>query len=237
MKATLRVTTFLAVVLLMGAVAWAQSSGNFSAAGNGSECLIATDGSLTTTGPAGCLEGTFTTSTGNINNCLTYSAAIKTSSGNGVTLLITPSAVTGLFTDTKLTTSISSSTAEIGIQMCVNITDSSGNPVGTVYPNVGGNGGAKGGTCAIYDERFQSISNTLFSELTSGQFDLLQTTLSAHSFNFIAQVPNGTNTVNVSWNIIDINAIGNASVAACVGPSDLTITQTKIFNNSGSLSF
>jgi hypothetical protein len=237
MTRTNRVFIFLAALLLMGSVAWAQSSGNFSAAGNGSECLIATDGSLTTTGPAGCLTGPFTTATGNINGCTTYSAAIKTSSGNGVTLLITPSAVTGLFTDTKLTTTVSSSTAEVGIQMCVNITDANGNEVGTVYPNVGGSGGAAGGTCAIYDERFQSISNTLFSQLTSGNFDLLLTTLSAHSFNFIAQVPNGTNNVNVSWNVIDINAVGNASVAACVGPSDVTVTQTKIFNNSGSLSF
>jgi len=66
-------------------------------------------------------------------------------------------------------------------------------------------------------------------------------TLSAHSFNFIAQVPgdNRPHHVKATWKLTGVNqTTGSSSVAACVGPGDVTVTQTKIFNNSGSsLSF
>ena len=56
-----------------------------------------------------------------------------------------------------------------------------------------------------------------------------------------AQVP-GDNTphhVTATWTLTGVNqSAGSSSVAACVGPADVTVTQTKIFNNSGStLSF
>jgi hypothetical protein len=39
------------------------------------------------------------------------------------------------------------------------------------------------------------------------------------------------------WNVIGQGTSGNSSTASCVGPGILTVTQTKIFNNSGSLTF
>src|SRR5437667_7035165 len=130
-------------------------------------------------------------------------------------------------------------------------------------------------SCVVYDQRFQQISNTLFTnvltcaagnagttctsdadcsggtvcgppDLTGTQtctcgFDLTLSTLSAHSYNFIAQVPgdNKPHHVRATWKLTGVNqTIGSSNVAACVGPADVTVTQTKIFNNSGSsLSF
>ena len=42
-----------------------------------------------------------------------------------------------------------------------------------------------------------------------------------------------------TWKLTGVNqTTGSSSVAACVGPGDVTVTQTKIFSNSGSsLSF
>src|SRR5207247_8575512 len=72
-------------------------------------------------------------------------------------------------------------------------------------------------------------------------FDVTLSTLSAHGFNFIAQVPgdNKPHHVKATWKLTGVNqTIGSSNVAACVGPADVTVTQTKIFNNSGSsLSF
>ena len=68
-------------------------------------------------------------------------------------------------------------------------------------------------------------------------FDLTLSTLSAHSFNFIAQVPgdNAPHHVKATWKLTGVNQLtGSSNVAACVGPADVTVTQTKIFNNSGS---
>jgi len=72
-------------------------------------------------------------------------------------------------------------------------------------------------------------------------FDVTLSTLSAHGFNFIAQVPgdNKPHHVKATWKLTGVNqTIGSSNVAACVGPADVTVTQTKIFSNSGSsLSF
>jgi len=182
---------------------------------------------------------------------------IKTSNGSGVTLLITPSAATGLFTDTKLSSTVSSSNADIGIQVCVTVKG------GTVLPATTASADT---SCVVYDQRFQQLSNTLFQNVatcTAGNagaacstnadctggticgpastctcgFDLTLSTLSAHSFNFIAHVP-GDNTphhVTAEWTLTGVNqSTGSSSVAACVGPGDVTVTQVKIFNNSGS---
>lgn len=233
MTRTCRLFTFLAVLLLAGSVGWAQSNGNFSAAGSGTACLINTsNGQLS--GGAGCLE-TFTTSTGDVTNCLVFNPTIKTSNGNGVTLLVTPSAVTGLFTETKTLESTTSSTAEIGINVCV---EASGT---AVLPDTG-NGAGK--SCVIYDERFQQVSTNFFGLISgcstnaSCEFELILSTLSAHSFNFIVKDPtNKPQTIDVGWSIVNINTAGNATVGACVGPADVTVVQTQLFQNSGTLSF
>jgi len=272
----------LAIAMLIAPVAFAQSSGNFSASATAATCSIGAGGVLG--------GGTGTT---------IFSSQISTSSGSGVTLKITPSLVTGLFTDTKINTSLPSASADVGIQVCVTV-DGSG---AGVLPK----------SCVIYDERFQQISSQLFSQiaacntvvcttsadctsaglvgatcinptgLTGGgtcvvptatactttadcatgqtcinpggttlggicnqvagvannlcNFDLILSTLSAHSFDFVIPVSHGkAHTVTAEWSVVGAGASnGNASVASCVGPGMLTVTQMKVFNNSGAL--
>src|SRR5262245_59450630 len=123
------------VVAFGSAPARAQSSGNFSASGTPASCAIGTDGS-------------FSGGTG----VHIFSADISTSNGSGVTLDIRPSLVTGLFTDTKISTAVTKATADVGIRVCVTV-DGSG--AGILPTN-----------CAVYDQRFQQISSNLFSQLT-----------------------------------------------------------------------
>jgi hypothetical protein len=90
-----------------------------------------------------------------------FQTNIQTPNGQGTTLLIRPSLDTGLFTATKLTTTINNATADVGIQVCV-----------FVDPTINGNsisGGlpVKPANCVIYDQRIQQVSNTLFSQLTT----------------------------------------------------------------------
>src|SRR5262249_15597647 len=152
------------------------------------------------------------------------------SSGNGTTLDIRPSLVTGLFTQTKIDTSVPSSSADIGIEVCVTV-DNSG---AGILPK----------SCVVYDQRFQQISSQLFSQIStcfstvtttactvdadcsplgagficnnptgnalagvcvSGpnplcNFDLILSTLSAHSFDFVIAVDNKKpHVVDMTW--------------------------------------
>jgi hypothetical protein len=250
----MRKSAIVAVAVLLASTASAQSSGNFDAAVNPTVCTLnANTGTLSP----------LCTPTVDGTECVLLDTTIKTSNGSGVSLLITPSAVTGLFTSTKLSTTVNTATADIGIKVCVQVAG------GHVLPNDTPN--APDTSCLVYDQRFQQISNTLFTnvatcaagnagavctsdaqctggticgpaDLTGTQvctcgFDLTLSTLSAHSFNFIAQVPgdNAPHHVKATWKLTGVNQTnGSSSVAACVGPADVTVTQTKIFNNSGS---
>ena len=240
----------IAFAVAAAPTAFAQSSGNFSATGTGASCVIGDGGVLS----GGTSLGSFT-------------ADISTGSGNGTTLDIRPDLVTGLFTDTKIDTTISTSSADVGIQVCVKVDGSSNG----VLPS----------SCVTYDQRFQQISSQLFSQLTACQsvtsttactatsdcaalgtnyicnnptgltgaglcivpnplcnFDLILSTLSAHSFDFVVSADNKKpHVVDASWSIIGAGVKGSGSVASCVGPGVLTVTQTKVFNNSGALTF
>jgi hypothetical protein len=243
-----------ATALLGSVVAFGQSSGNFSATGTSASCVI---------GAGGILSGG--------TELAEFTANISTGSGNGTTLNIRPSVVTGLFAKTKIDTSVPSASADIGLEVCVKV---DGSDVG-VYPK----------SCVVYDQRFQQISSDLFSQLTACtlitttttctadidcaplgatytcnnpaggtgvcvaptanplcNFELILSTLSAHSFDFVVPVDNKKpHSVSASWKIIGLpgNNTGgtSSSVASCVGPGILTVTQTKVFNNSGSLTF
>jgi hypothetical protein len=106
----------------------------------------------------------------------------------------------------------------------------------------------------IYDKRFQQLSTDLFSTITECQvpnsncnIDLILSTLSAHSFNFVAtNVGQGVHTLAVSWVFectgnggtmepCDTTAFPANSAGACVGPGSLTVTQTKAFSQSGGI--
>src|SRR5947207_1007448 len=102
-----KLTSVFAVATLGSGLVFAQSSGNFSATGTSASCMIGAGGILS--------GGTELTS---------FTAAISTGSGNGTTLNIRPSLVTGLFTKTKIDTSVSSASADIGIEICVRVDES-----------------------------------------------------------------------------------------------------------------
>ncbi len=265
-----------AILLGIGGMVYAQSNGNFSASAVTATCAIGEKGALS--------GGTGTT---------IWSSNISTSNGSGVTLKITPSMVTGLFTDTKINTTIPTASADVGIEVCVKV-DGKGNKDGAgILPT----------DCVVYDQRFQQISSQLFSQISecntvvcttsadctaaglanancvnvtgltgggvcvvptttactttadcaAGQaciagfcnqvagvandlcnFELILSTLSAHSFDFVVPVGKGKpHTVTAEWSVIGAPKDGVAE--ACVGPGIVTVEQVKVFNNSGDL--
>ncbi len=159
-------------------------------------------------------------------------------------LLITPSLDTGLFTSTKINTNTNNATADVGIMVCVNVTDSNGKAMPVMPTN-----------CIVYDQRIQQISSQLFSQLSQCNtttactsnaqcpnsnyscvggycqnnlcdFSLLLTTLSAHSYNFVAPVPVGTYNVATSWYPIGQNqSTTGGTTNWCVGPFNVTVQQ------------
>src|SRR5216684_2282582 len=131
-----KVAVLIAAVLLACSASFAQSNGNFSATGTAAACAL--------NNTTGALSGGIPAAS--------FIADISTSNGNGTTLLVRPSLVTGLFTDTKISTSIPSASAVVGIEVCVTV-DGSG-------------AGVKPASCVVYDERFQQISSQLFSQLS-----------------------------------------------------------------------
>lgn len=262
-KLTVALLGCICTFWLATGAAFAQSSGNFSAGVLNYSCTLNdSTGALSSNcggvGQPGCIS--------------MLNAPIKVSNANGLALLVTPSLVTGLFTDTKIDTTVSSSSADIGVQVCVSVTNGDGTPA-TNAQVLGGNSNG----CVVYDQRFQQISSGLFSQLsecaaitttqactvdtdcanlngtpntgdqyscvngfcqgvnTACNFDLVLSTLSAHSYNFVVNAPGGNYNVNAAWSLIGANTAGKASVAACEGPGTLTVTQTKVFNNSGSI--
>ena len=255
-----RILGALCTLWLLTGIAFAQSSGNFSAQIFNTICSLDTS--------TGALSSTCTP-TVNGTQCASLSTPIKLSNGNGTTLLVTPSMVTGLYTDTKIDTSLSSTSADVGIQVCVTVT-----PDGSSTPISGAVQGGNANGCVVYDQRFQSISSQLFSQLSQCtaaptntpcssdadcsslgagytcdttasvcvgpnplcNFDLTLSTLSAHAYNFVVNVPGGNYDVNATWSLIGVASSNkNATVAACAGPGTLTVTQTKVFNNSGTI--
>src|SRR5438067_12724854 len=110
----------LAIAVLSASMALAQSSGNFDAAVNPTVCTL--DSSTGTLSP-------LCTPTADGTECVLLDTTVKTSNGSGVSLLITPSAVTGLFTSTKLSSTVNTATADIGIKVCVQVAG------GQVLPN------------------------------------------------------------------------------------------------------
>src|SRR5262249_48973930 len=104
----------------------------------------------------------------------------------------------------------------------------------TVYPS----------NCVVYDQRIQQVSNTLFSQLTTCtadstncNFEILLTTLAAHSFDFVAPVGNGNHKVVLQWAMIGSGATAGGKIDACVGPVTLTVQQVKNFSTNSPISF
>ena len=197
----------LLTVLCYSATAFAQSSGNFSASFDKSQCSI-TDSTGELTGGIGVTK--------------LPDVTIKVSSGSGVALIITPSLVTGLYTNNKLSSTSTTSTQNVGLRVKVTVDDSTEN----VFPELGSDG-------VIYDQRFMQVTASFLSGLTTCTdcFQIVESTLSAHSFNFyVSNLAPGTHTIGVSWDIVG----GTRGEGTCVGPGTVTVQQVKNFSfNSG----
>ncbi|HZR79098.1 MAG TPA: hypothetical protein VFA58_07810 [Chthoniobacterales bacterium] len=216
-----------ALAILAAPFASAQSSGNFTSQITTTQCTINTVGGLPN---SGSLNG------GSPHNILdTY---IKTSNGSGTTLLITPSLVTGLFTNTEVTQGMESSAVSAAVKVAVTLDGAPVAPATTATPSI------------IYDQRFQQLSTNVFDRIVTCSvtndcsIDLVESTLAAHSFNFVApNVPVGNHHVQVTWSfecsdntgaMVPCTEFYTANTAgACAGPGSVTVTQTKAFSQSG----
>jgi hypothetical protein len=215
MRRGITVVGFAVLALaLAGSSAFAQSSGSFGASFDTTACAI--------TDSTGVL-------TGGIAGDSLPRVSVKVSSGSGVALLITPSLVTGLFTDNKVTQSTTTSTQNVGLQVTVTVDNDSSN----VVPELGVNPGI------VYDQRFIQVKAPFLSQLAAcgGDgtcFELVESTLSAHSFNFyVSNLSPGTHEIEVSWSVIG----GTSGEAACVGPGTLTVQQVKNFSFNSPINF
>ncbi len=239
-------TRFLAVaattamaIALSALPALAQSSGNFTAQVQTAACMLSDS-----TGGLSCSNGNAD------GKCIgSFSTTIKTPNSSQTALLITPSLVTGLFTDTNISggngggkNTQTSASSYAGISVSV---DLDGNPVAP-----------DGGDGVMYDARFQEISTNLFSVIsecttaTPCNLNLLLSTLSAHSFNFVApSVGGGSHTITVGWTlscytVSDTGAtstscsqvLGSTSAAGCAGPGSVTVEQVQNFSQDSGIS-
>jgi hypothetical protein len=168
---------------------------------------------------------------------------IQTPNSKFTTLLITPSLVTGLFNNTQVTTAMPSSANSAAVKVTVTLDSNA------VAPETGGS--SPNGI--IYDQRFQQLSAPLFAQImectmnNNCSIDLVESTLSAHSFNFV--VPNvggGNHHLVVSWAFVCTDNNGATmpcantftpnTAGACAGPGTFTIQQVKAFSQSGGVS-
>ena len=210
-----------ALLIAFGAqVAFAQSSGSYNYNYDTTAC----------TDVSGTLGG------GVENDSL--KTTMKVSSGNGVGIVVRPSAVVGLLTDVSLSGKSGGGTvtgsAQETVQFKVTAMPLSGQTAPTVTPS----------DWVTYDDRFIQISTNLFSLLstcttsTTCFFNFNETTLSAHSFDWVVTgLSSGDYGITVSWRYNNNGTTAPNQALACVGPVVLTAEQTKLFNQSAGFSF
>jgi hypothetical protein len=227
----------IALALFGSSPALAQSSGgNFTASVDNTVCSV-----NSTTGGQACSGPSCILFTANGGGSLTAQIKLPNSSPG---LLVTPSLVTGLYTNTLSANTAPSETAAI----VVVVTDTIGSSIKTLTPNQTCVNTLTDGTqCGVaYDERFQQLITTGFT--SSQSVDLILSSLSAHSFNFTeGNVPGGIHTVKVKWYFGCDNGSGTLSTAACssafapntaaacAGPGTLTVTQVQQFQHSSQI--
>jgi hypothetical protein len=207
-----QLASILTCTALFTVAGLAQSSGSFSANLATTQCAM----SQTNGGLSGGLgqKGLLTTT-------------VQTPNSSQTALLIRPSLVTGLYTDTKLSGNQTSATAVGNVTVYVTL---DGKPVA---PATNANPGV------IFDSRFQQLNSNLTTAIatlsggtiTDAYLQLILSTLSAHSFDFVApNVGGGVHTISMSWDIT--GSANNGTWAGCVGPGVLTVEQVKSFSQN-----
>ena len=155
-----------------------------------------------------------TDTTGNGQWYTVMTSSLKTS--NTTDLFISPSLVTGLYTETLVkgsttgTSQTAAATGSVAVRVLIDCTNCADK--GTVQPGAATYGAAAqpdpSGSGVVFDARIQQLSATLGQVITSTclttntctaeQIDLILSTTSAHSFNFIlTNVGSGTHTITV----------------------------------------
>lgn len=231
--------SFVLLLLVFASQFALSQSGNFSATGTSASCVI---------GNGGVLSG------GTALNSLVTN--IATSAGSGLTLDIRPSVVTGLFSEDKIDTTIPSSSTDIGIKVCVTVDGSGAGVVPSScvtydeqFHQVSSQLFSQLAACALVTSTTTCTATSDCSALgstyicnnpTSGtgtgicvvpnplcNFDLVESSLSAHSFDFVVSVSNKKpHVVATSWTVVGAGASGaNEAVVSCVGPGIVTVTQ------------
>ena len=241
----------LAVTLTVASSpAFAQSSGNFTYGSNGgaTHCVLQAGGHIT--GGQICEQNCTLQPDGTVSCagdgqgsglCVGgFSVGIKTNSGAGNVFVMRPSAVIGLLTDVSLTTKTTpftgTSSALAGVNFSVDVSPAPAK----VIPNYP----------VTYASRFVQISSNLFDVLAttcttvsttnptgSCFFDFHESTVSAHSFDWIATgLTSGQYVVTVNWS----SSLGNTGISralTCVGPVNFTVDQKKVFQFNRTNSF
>ena len=224
MRSLISVLAVTVLIATLGSgMAFAQSSGSYNYNYDATAC----------TDVGGAIGG------GTENDALT--TTMKVSSGNGVGIVVRPSAVVGLLTDVSLSGKSGGGTvtqsAQETVQFKVTAKPLSGQATPTVTP----------GDWVTYDDRFIQISTNLFSLLSTCTsltpdstcfFNFNETTLSAHSFDWVVtNLSSGNYGITVSWRYNNNGTTAPNQALACVGPVVLTAEQTKLFNQSTGISF
>jgi len=252
MKKSILVFALAVLIATLGSgMAFAQSSGNFTygTGGGTTACVLESNGNIT--GGVQCQvdctidAGGNSTCTGQTGTCIGNAiAGIKTSSGNGNVFVVRPSAVVGLLTDVTVSskqvnsaTGSVSSSALAGVDFKVTVAPQSGQQAPTVIPS----------GYITYDARYVQISTNLFqaladtcSGITGGCFFTFnQSTVSAHSFDYIVKgLSSGNYGVTVDWKpSAGFGGTGISEALSCVGPMNMTVQQNKIFNFNSVNSF
>ncbi len=170
----------------------------------------------------------FAQSSGSFNYNIAQTACTDTSGllGTGVSL-----------TDVTVNTKNSTGSAQAGVNFTVKVTPLSGQAAATVTPNFP----------VTYEDRYIQISTNLFQAialacttldpLNGCFFTFNQTTLSAHSFDWVvSNLTSGDYGIEVDWSPYTTAAAPNTA-QTCVGPVVLTAEQAKIFNQNTGISF
>lgn len=228
MKKLFQVFSIAAIAALFApATTTAQSSGNFTARVQTTQCTINTVGGLPNSGGLD-----------NHGGGQLLSTTIKTPNSQFTTLLIRPSLVTGLFNNTQVTGAMESSANSAAVKVTVTLDGQPVAPATTATPSI------------IYDQRFQQLSSNVFDSISgcsannNCNIDLIESTLAAHSFDFVApNVGGGTHTLVVSWSFECTGNDGTSTpctmayttntAGACAGPGTVTVQQVKAFSQSG----
>jgi hypothetical protein len=210
--------------LLMSTMTFAQSSGNFSARIATMQCEI--------NNQTGTISGGLS---GNV-----LETTIQTPNSGQTALLIRPSLDIGLYTRTKVPSSLTEATAIAGVRVRVLLDGkvvAPGVPVGAVAgPNDG---------WVVFEQRFQRLRSNIPSFLGEDCnpdaaviepcfIETILGTLSMHSGDFVVgDTGGGNHNVKLEWQLTPTSA--SSDQAACVGPGVLTVQQVKTFNTGGGI--